>query len=53
MRSQTQCPAEFRENTEGILMGQYECAECGYIYDEEKGDIATNVEPGRSYFVKI
>ena len=26
-------------------MGQYECAECGYIYDEEKGDIATNVAP--------
>jgi len=27
-------------------MGKYECAECGYIYDEEKGDSATNVKPG-------
>ncbi|MBE9537286.1 MAG: rubredoxin [Proteobacteria bacterium] len=27
-------------------MGKHECAECGYIYDEETGDNVINVAPG-------
>ena len=27
-------------------MAQYECSECGYVYDEEKGEISSGTAPG-------
>ncbi|MEA3506204.1 MAG: rubredoxin [Elusimicrobiota bacterium] len=30
-------------------MQKYECLVCGYIYDPEKGDPDSNIEPGTSF----
>ena len=27
-------------------MSKYECMVCGYVYDSEKGDIDSGIEPG-------
>lgn len=30
-------------------MAQYECSECGYVYDEEKGESASGTKLGTSF----
>ena len=30
-------------------MNEYECSECGYVYDEAKGDNAAGVAPGTPF----
>jgi Rubredoxin len=30
-------------------MDKYVCTICGYVYDEEKGDIAQGVKPGTPF----
>lgn len=30
-------------------MKKYECTVCGYIYDPEKGDPDSDIEPGTSF----
>lgn len=35
--------------TEGEQVDKYECTVCGYVYDPEKGDPESNIEPGTSF----
>ena len=30
-------------------MSEYECTECGYVYDESKGDASQHIAPGTSF----
>jgi rubredoxin len=30
-------------------MAKWECKVCGYIYDSERGDSATGIQPGTSF----
>ncbi len=32
-----------------IMMDKYRCTVCGYIYDPEKGDPESDIEPGTSF----
>jgi len=32
----------------GVIM-KYICSNCGYIYDEEKGDLENGIEPGTKF----
>ena len=34
---------------EDLLMDKYKCTVCGYIYDPEKGDPESDIEPGTSF----
>jgi rubredoxin len=40
-------PAKNRiQNGKGGFMAQYRCPECGYTFDEEKGDMREGYPPG-------
>ena len=30
----------------GVTVAKYKCMVCGYIFDEEEGDLSQQVEPG-------
>jgi rubredoxin len=30
-------------------MAKYKCMVCGYVYDEEEGDLSQNVSPGTTW----
>jgi len=30
-------------------MGKYECLNCGYVYDPEKGDPKQDIDPGTAF----
>jgi rubredoxin len=30
-------------------MAKYECTVCGYVYDEEAGDLDNDIEPGTNW----
>jgi rubredoxin len=32
-----------------MIMNKYRCTVCGYIYDPEKGDPESDIEPGTSF----
>jgi rubredoxin len=34
---------------EGFLMGQYRCTVCNYVYDPEKGDPDSEINPGTRF----
>jgi len=34
---------------EQIGNGKYKCSKCGYVYDPEKGDAKTGMEPGTAF----
>lgn len=33
----------------GMSMEKWVCTVCGYIYDEEKGDVEAGIEPGTKF----
>lgn len=33
----------------GAIMYKYECEKCGYVYDPQKGDPDSGIEPGTAF----
>ena len=33
----------------GIIMAKFVCGVCGYIYDEDNGDLEAGIEPGTKF----